>query len=163
VSSCLAHQLHYTLASTEGQVITWLVAFAAALAGRVRGWRLGRRRSSLFALRFLRECPQLPTPYPGFHPLPRGFSLIRLSDSLLPVACTVSSPHALHSLPHQASVKCCLRLALRYRPRGPFRELSMGVVGLFGHAPSLTVPLDAAQVGSLPSCKVMLSLLSTVL
>jgi len=39
----------------------------------------------------------------------------------------------------------------------------MGVVGPFGHVPSRTVPLDVAVAGSLPSCKVMLSLLSTVL
>jgi len=39
----------------------------------------------------------------------------------------------------------------------------MGVVGPFGHAPSLTVPLDMAKAGSLPSDEVMLSSPSTVL
>jgi hypothetical protein len=39
----------------------------------------------------------------------------------------------------------------------------MGVVGPFGHAPSLTVPLDAAEAGSLPSDEVMLSSPSPVL
>ncbi len=129
---------------------------------------------------FPSRVPHSLSPYPGFHPLPPRTGrevfpacgrqalpvadrLIQLSDSLLPVACTVSSPHALHSLPHQASVECCLRLALRYSPRWSSRELSMVVVGPFGHAPSLTVPFDAAEVGSLPSDEVMLSSPSPVL
>ena len=61
-------------------------------AGRVRGWRLGRRLSIPVAPRFLWEC--LTSPHHILVSIPCHlepdvrFPLIRRSDSLLPVACT---------------------------------------------------------------------------
>jgi len=90
------------------------------------------------------------------------FSLIRLTDNLLPVACTVPTHDPLYNLPHQISLIRFHCLAHRHSLRCPFREFSLGVIGPFGHAPSLTNSLDLVEVGSLPSGKVMLSLPSSV-
>jgi hypothetical protein len=48
---------------------------------------------------------------------PIAFFLRHVSDSLLPAACAVSTPHAFCDLPHQASVKCRPRLAHRHSLR----------------------------------------------
>jgi hypothetical protein len=66
------------------------------------------------------------------------FALIRLSENLLPMAFTARLLN-----PFSVSTSNQGRLPL------PF--------GSHGHAPSLTVSLDGAEVGSLPSGKVELS------
>jgi hypothetical protein len=73
---------------------------AAASPGRVRGWRLELRLSSLFTPRFLWECLNYPHP-----------ALIRLSDNLLPVACTaraLSSFSACHIKPESRAASAWL-------------------------------------------------------
>ena len=76
--------------------------------GRVKGWRLRLRRGSLFTLCFLLRVPQcyhhiLVSIPCHLEPYVR-FSLIRLSDNLLPGACTVPVPIPFICFPHQACI-----------------------------------------------------------
>jgi len=102
--------------------------------GRVRGWRLGLRLGISVSSLFPVEC--LTSLYPILVSIPCllepdvRFSLIRLSDNLLPGVFKVST--ALVSvLTATSAPPVQLRLlALRYSPLGSSREFSEGVIGL---------------------------------
>ncbi len=149
----------------------------APSAGRVKGWRLRRRRGSLL-LSVSFESALWPPPYPGFHPLPH-----RTGHEVCPHPAlrqplfrwhsgfqTVGPATARHI---ESGLAVLRRLAHRHSLRRSSRDFSMGGVSPFGAhlhwrrrrqcAPSLTSPLDTAEVEAFPSHQVVLSWRSTVL
>ena len=151
-----------SLVMTAGKVRAYPKRRKPLSAGRVRGWRLGRRLSIPVAPRFLWEC--LTSPHHILVPIPCHlepdvrFSLIRLSDSLLLAAFKVmfrifladrstsnhfrfsrTSCQARHSISGRYmrsysawNRRFLLLLAAKYSPRWSSRDLSVGVIGSLG-------------------------------